>query len=96
LESLILLTILEIILIYLIKKISDFNKHFISNIIIIKYIPVKYHNYIRIFDKSVEFNNTFMSLMLVIVIILLLVFILGNLLVSGELCGKNRRIYISI
>jgi len=51
-------------------------------------MPVKYHNYIKIFDKGVEFNNTFMSIMLVIVIILLLVFILGNLFVSCELYGK--------
>jgi hypothetical protein len=93
LESLILLNILEIILIAILililfnKKISDFNKNFISNIII-KYMPVKYHNYIKIFDKGVEFNNTFMSIMLVIVIMLLLVFILGNLFVSCELYGK--------
>jgi hypothetical protein len=93
LESLILLNILEIILIAILililfnKKISNFNKNFISNIII-KYMPVKYHHYTKIFDKGVEFNNTFMSIMLVIVIILLLVFILGNLFVSCELYGK--------
>jgi hypothetical protein len=93
LESLILLNILEIILIAILililfnKKISDFNKKIISNAIK-KYMPVKYHHYIKIFDKGVEYNNKFMSIMLVIVIMLLLVFILGNLFVSCELYGK--------
>jgi|ERR1700741_3576248 len=93
LESLILLNILEIILIAILililfnKKISDFNKKIISNGIK-KHMPVKYHHYIKIFDKGVEYNNKFMSIMLVIVIILLLVFVLGNLFVSCELYGK--------
>ena len=87
------LTIIFFILyILFLKYINNFN--LVSNLII-KYVPTKYHNWVKVFNKGKNLNSKFLNSMLVILIVLLLIFKFMNLYFSSELY-TNIDLYVSV